>query len=125
MRVFKVKAFHKWAEGLKLNDTVLHCAVREMADGLIDADLGAGICKKRIAVNQSDKSNGARTIVGFRTERHVFFLYGFRKNERENIDRTELRAFRQYAESLFGLSDSQIEQLTAKGELVEVDTNGK
>lgn len=46
MRVFKNKAFSKWAAREGLGDDQLRTAVREIEDGLLDAELGGNVIKK-------------------------------------------------------------------------------
>ncbi|WP_369806209.1 type II toxin-antitoxin system RelE/ParE family toxin [Stutzerimonas balearica] len=41
-RVFKTRHFSRWMRKTELTDEALCGAVREMAQGLIDADLGGG-----------------------------------------------------------------------------------
>lgn len=71
----------------ELSDEALCKAVSEMEQGLIDADLGGHVVKKRVAVPGRGKSGGARTLVGTNFGNRWFFLFGFEKNERDNIDR--------------------------------------
>ena len=46
MQVFKTKWFQKWASKEGLGDEALLSAINEMANGLIDADLGGHVVKK-------------------------------------------------------------------------------
>ena len=119
-RIFKVRAFTRWAKKEGITDKALRKAVAEMRKGLIDANLGSGVYKKRIAVSGRGKSGGARTIVAFKTDSHTFFLFGFLKNERDTIDGKELKALKQFANFLFTLCDEQIAQLIANADLSEV-----
>lgn len=120
LRIFKVKAFARWARKERINDDVLREAVAEMQKGLIDAQLGGGICKKRIPASSRGKRGGGRTIVAFQSNKHTFFLFGFLKNDTEDIDRTELKGLKQYAQHLFSLDDEQIAKLINEEELFEV-----
>ena len=120
VRTFKVKGFARWARKEKIRDTVLRNAVREMQAGLIDAELGGGLCKKRIPASSRGKRGGGRTIVAFQSNKHTFFMYGFLKNESANIDQTELKALKQYAVHLFKLTEQQVEHLLEQDELFEV-----
>lgn len=120
MRIFKVKAFARWAKKERITDKALKQAVAEIQNGLIDANLGSGVYKKRIAVSGRGKSGGARTIVAFKTDSHTFFLFGFLKSEMENVDKKELKALKTYANALLQLRDEQIELLIKNGDLSEV-----
>ena len=63
-------------------------------NGLVDADLGGGVIKQRIARKGGGRSGGFRTIVLFRRGERAFFVYGFAKSARENLRRDELETFR-------------------------------
>jgi len=120
MRIFKVRAFARWAKSNRVTDSALRKTVAEVQKGLVDANLGGGIYKKRIAVSNRGKRGGARTLIGFKTDQHTFFLFGFLKSEQENIDQKELKALKQLADVLFELRGEQIEQLVSNGDLFEV-----
>jgi hypothetical protein len=81
MRVFKNKMFLKWAKSEDLKDSVLLNAAREISQGLVDADLGGNLFKKRIARKGQGKRGGFRTIVVFQKEYRTIFIYGFPKNQ--------------------------------------------
>ncbi len=103
-----------------LSDAALCEAVSEMEQGLIDADLGGYVVKKRVALQGRGKRGGARTIVATKRGDRWFFLYGFGKNERANIDRDELRFFQEVAKELLGLDEVQITAALSAGEIVEI-----
>jgi hypothetical protein len=105
---------------LSLSDTLLYFAVTEMEAGLIDANLGGGIVKKRIRLAGISKRGGARTIVATNFGNRWFFLYGFGKNERSNISKRELRLFQEVAKDLIELDDRQIAIALSAGEIEEV-----
>lgn len=79
MRVFKNKAFSKWATKEGLGDETLLAAVDEMECGLIDADLGGHVVKKRVALAGRGKSGGVRTLLAYKVGNKAFFVYGFTK----------------------------------------------
>ena len=62
MRVFKTKHFHRWMRKTELTDQALCEAVAEMARGLIDADLGGGVVKKRVGLAGRGKRGGASSV---------------------------------------------------------------
>ncbi|WP_363322845.1 type II toxin-antitoxin system RelE/ParE family toxin [uncultured Alcanivorax sp.] len=87
MRIFKNRPFSKWASKEGLNDALLLAAVDEMERGLIDANLGGHVVKKRVAVGGQGKSGGMRTLLAYRVGDKAFFVYGFAKSARANIIR--------------------------------------
>ena len=90
IRIYKTKTFDRWLRKTELTDEVLRNAVVEMAAGLIDADLGAGVFKKRVALAGRGKRSGARTLVASNLGDRWFFLFGFEKSERTNVSDQEL-----------------------------------
>ena len=103
-----------------LFDPELIDAVSEMTLGLIDADLGGHVVKKRVALPGKGKRGGARTIVATRMSDRWFFLFGFGKNERANIDKDELKVFQEVARDLLGFNDRQLADALIAGQITEV-----
>ena len=103
-----------------LHDNNLKEAVAEIANGLIDADLGQGVFKKRIALPGRGKSGGARTIIAFRMDHRTIFIYGFAKNDKDNISKSDEEQLKQYAKTLLGFTEQQIKNAIKIGELIEV-----
>lgn len=120
VRVFKNAWFCRFARREKISDETLKDAVTRAEQGKIDADLGGNVLKQRIARPGQGKSGGYRTIIVFKKGELAFFVYGFAKSERENIDDAEAAAFKKAARELFSLSDEQIGQLLDNGALTEV-----
>jgi len=117
----KTKHFSRWAAKVGLSNAVLKAAVREMQAGLIDADLGGGLVKKRIAFPGRGKRGSTRTILATNRAERWIYIYGFEKNERDNITKKELEALRLLAADLLRLSDEQVLAAIRQGVLVEVD----
>jgi hypothetical protein len=95
-------------------------AVAEMAAGLIDAELGAQVYKKRIRMPGRGKRGGARTIVGSNLGDRWFFLFGFEKNDRASVDARELAALQKTAAALLALNTSLLSLSLAEKELTEI-----
>jgi len=120
MQIFKNKAFSRWALKEGLRDDVLLAAVDEMERGLIDADLGGHVVKKRVAVTGKGKSGGVRTLLAYRLGDKAFFVYGFAKNVKANINDKELRALKLYADILLNYGKSELNKAVKSGALIEV-----
>jgi len=120
MRIFKNKAFHRWAKEVQLSDADLKIAVDEIGSGLYEANLGGNIYKKRIALEGRGKSSGARTIVAFKADKNTFFVYGFAKNVRSNISEQEEGALKKLAKIYFSFSDVELAKAVHAGLLFEV-----
>ena len=106
-RVFKTRHFSRWMRKTELTDGSFCAAVAEMAHGLIDADLGGGVVKKRVGLAGRGKRGGARTLVATNRGGRWFFVYGFAKNDRANIADDELEVLQAIAEQLLVLTDLQ------------------
>ena len=91
-RVLKRKDFARWQASEKLSDAALCKAVQEMESGLIDADLGGFLYKKRVARPGGGKSGGYRTLLSARIGSRYVFLHGFPKSDKANITQDEKKA---------------------------------
>ena len=123
MRIFKNRPFSKWASKEGLNDALLLAAVDEMERGLIDANLGGHVVKKRVAVGGQGKSGGTRTLLAYRVGDKAFFVYGFAKSARANISADELRALKYLAKELLSYSDRALAKAIKSGALIEVKSD--
>jgi hypothetical protein len=121
MRVFKTKVFSRWARREGLADQSLCEAVSEMLQGLVDAQLGGGVVKKRVARAGQGKSGSYRTILATNLRDRWFFMFGFAKNERDNVGDDELKMLKQLAAALLGMDTPAIAEAKKRSELVEVD----
>jgi|SRR5215472_18058859 len=119
-RVFKTRTFKRWSRKANIDDEVLCAAVKEMTEGLIDADLGGRVFKKRIPIAGRGKRGGARTIVGSNLQDRWFFLFGFEKKDRQTIDDRELGALQVIAVALLAMEPKLLEKAVAEGELEEI-----
>ena len=120
LRVFKTRTFTRWSKQVGLSDAMLWKSVDEMRDGLLDADLGGHVVKKRIALPGRGKRGGVRTLVATRLAKRWFFLYGFSKNERSDISTNALRGFQELAKELLGFDERELAIAVAAGELLEL-----
>jgi hypothetical protein len=108
-RVFKTRYFARWMRETALTDRALCVAVREMAGGLIDADLGGGVIKKRVALPGRGKRGSTRTLLATNRQDRWFFLFGLEKNDRANISERELDALQALADDLLKLDSRQLD----------------
>lgn len=120
IRVFKTRHFSRWMRKTELTDHALCAAVVEMAQGLIDADLGGGVVKKRIGLAGRGKRGGARTLVATNKGNRWFFVYGFEKNDRANIADDELQALQDVAAQLLVRTGRQLDVAVEDGSLQEI-----
>lgn len=120
MRVFKNLWFEKFARKQDIADAALCEAITRAERGLIDADLGGGVLKQRIAREGKGKSGGFRTIILFRSGDRAVFVFGFAKSGQANITAAELAIFRKAARHFLAFSIEEIDGEVATGNLLEV-----
>ena len=120
MRIFKTTWFTRFAGKEGIADGELKEKVNQLEAGQTDADLGGGVYKLRIARSGEGKSGGYRVIVFFRSEERTFYVYGFAKSDRANINQKELAKLKRQAGSLFSMSNAQIEDALKEKVLDEI-----
>lgn len=121
LRIFKTRYFSRWMRKTELSNDDLVDAVSEMARGLIDADLGGGVVKKRIALPGRGKRGGTRTLVGTNKGNRWFFMYGFEKNQISNVGSKELESLQKFAHDLLTLSNNELESAIDDGAIQELN----
>lgn len=119
-RVLKRKDFVRWQTSEKLPDAALCKAVQEMENGLIDADLGGFLYKKRVARPGGGKSGGYRTLLSARIGSRYVFLHGFPKSDKANITQDEKKALQFAGKVFLELSAEALPKALQSGVLLEV-----
>jgi hypothetical protein len=104
----------------ELTESALCSAVTEMSNGLIDADLGGGVLKKRVALPGRGKSGSTRTLLATNRASRWFFVFGFEKNERANVTGRETEALQILAADLLRLNPSQLDEHVGSDALKEI-----
>jgi len=125
LRIFKNKWFVRFAKREGIEDENLCEAIERAEKGLIDADLGGGVIKQRIARPNEGKSGGFRSIVLFRFGEKAFFVYGFPKSARDNVRKDELQGFKELAGELFEYDEAALASAVKAGALSEVNCDEK
>ena len=121
MRIFKAKGFVRFQRRERIADQALVATAGRMNDGLIDADLGSGLVKQRVARTGQGKSGGFRTVIAYRRGDRAVFLFGFAKNDIDSIDDHELHIFKRRAQALLAMNGVQLSELIATGDLTEIE----
>jgi hypothetical protein len=120
MRLFKSKAFGRFARSQGITDDDLCEAIERAEKGLIDANLGGHVIKQRIARDGEGKSGGFRSIIFFKAGDKAIFVHGFEKSAQANISTVELREYKAAAKIILKYSDEQMNTAVASGAFVEV-----
>ena len=120
MRAFKTKWLARFARREGIADKSLREAIERAERGMIDADLGGGLIKPRVARQGQGRSAGYRMIVAYCVKSRAVFLYGFAKSERENIDSDELLTAREVGADWLAADDGRLRRAILDGELQEL-----
>jgi hypothetical protein len=118
VRLFKNKPFARFAKKAGLDDEALRKAVTDAERGLIDAKLGGGVIKQRIARQGQGKSGGFRTIILYKPHALAFFVHGFAKKDQDNIEDNELAALKLLASQMLSYDDQAIAKAVESGTLI-------
>jgi len=125
MAVYTTRWFGRWARKQGLIGSALCAAVDEMTAGKIEADLGGGLLKKRVARPGMGKSAGFRTLVASnRTDRWIF-VFGFSKSERGNINKGEERALKKLSAQLVSFTAAELQAARRAEVLTEVECDAQ
>ncbi len=110
MKRISTRWFKKWSKTVNLTNRDLLEAIENLEDGLSTANLGSHLFKVRVKREHSGKSSGFRTIIVYKENDRAIFLYGFGKNEKQNIGKAELLYFKKLGNDLLALNSEQLEQ---------------
>jgi len=106
-----------------VTDAALQAAVEEMGQGLIDANLGGHVSKKRVGIDGRGKRSGLRTLLAFRMGERAFFVFGFAKSKRANVSDKELVVLKLLGAQLLGYDVRTLAQALRAGELHGVESD--
>ena len=118
--IYKTKTFVRWARKNNVADSCFVNAVLEMESGLIDANLGGGVYKKRIPLTGKGKRGGTRSIIATHFKGTFFFLRGFAKNETSTISDQELDVYKIVARTYLSIGKRKLEEMLLDGTIAEV-----
>jgi len=120
MEKLMTKHFSKWASKQNIPANELSKALSDVQQGRYEANLGGNVFKKRIRFKGEGKSGGGRTILCYKKNERVVFVHGFAKNEKSNVSKKELMAFKELFKVLLSLNSEQLAVAIENGNLVEV-----
>jgi hypothetical protein len=121
IQVFKTRWFARFARNEQIADASLREAIARAERGLIDADLGGGLIKQRIARPGKGRSGGYRLIIAYWAKGRAIFLFGFAKSERENISTDELLFLRSLAQNWLAAGTARIREEIEAANLREIE----
>lgn len=119
-RVFKTKTFDRWARKV-VSDALLCEAAHQIEQGLFEADLGGGVCKKRVPIPGQGKSGSTRTLVAKKHRDAIFFLAGREKNAPgTDFSDKEVEAAKIIAHALEKVNSNKLDELLTTKVLKEI-----
>jgi hypothetical protein len=121
VQVYTTREFARFARKQRITEAQLCAAIERVERGLLDADLGGGLIKQRVARPGQGRSGGYRTIIAHRTRTRSIFMYGFAKNTKANLSDEELTVYRRLAVVFLKTPADGLAAMVAEGELNEVD----
>jgi hypothetical protein len=121
LRVFKLKLFSKFAKEEGITDQSLLEAIERAEKGLIYADLGGCLIKQRVARTNQGQSGGYRVLIAYKQGDKAFFLYGFAKNERDNIKPQVVQTYRDIGFTWFEKNLTRLGEAVAQKQLEEIE----
>jgi len=121
MQKLMTKQFSKWVSNQNIALTGLFEAIEEVESGNFDANLGGHLYKKRIRFDGQGKSGSGRTIICYKKGNRAIFIHGFAKNEKSNLSKKELNAFKEFSKILLGFSEKEIALAVENGNFIEVN----
>lgn len=124
-RIYKNRWFAKFATREGISDATLVAAIEQANRGMLDADLGGGLIKQRVAREGGGKSGGYRTLVFFRHGERAIFAFGFAKSDKANLSAVELRTYKQAAKIVLTLTQAQIDTEVREGRMFEVNDDAQ
>lgn len=121
MRIFKARGVVRFARRERIVNKALKDAIARAERGTIDADLGDGLIKQRVARPGQGRSGGYRMIVAYRAQGRAVFLFGFAKNDLDNITPDRLQTFRAIGANWLAASAEILAQAVDDGDLEEIE----
>ncbi|MCF6776230.1 type II toxin-antitoxin system RelE/ParE family toxin [Thiotrichales bacterium 19X7-9] len=125
MKIFKNKWFDRFCKKQNITDKKLLKLISNIENGKIDVDYGGFVIKQRLARDNQGKSGGYRNIILYRSGDKAFFVYGYAKKDKDNLNNEEVSAFREMATELLKLSEDNINKLIKQSKLIEVKQDEK
>lgn len=95
--------------------------------GVYEASFGGGVYKKRIPLG-AGKSSGARAVVAFKSDKHLFFVNGYAKSSIKNsvreISESDLILYKLISKQMFDMTFEQANEAIKAGKMREVECDG-
>jgi hypothetical protein len=113
MQIYLPRSFQRDAKREGVTDDGCREAIRRAESGLIDATLGGGLIKQRIATGNRGAAKGSRAVVFYRRGKLAVFLHVFAKSRKASLIKSELTEYLEFARSLEALTEARLKALPA------------
>ncbi len=127
MAVYVSKRVSNSMKSGHIPDSTICNAVAEMEKGLIEADLGGGVWKKRLPAKQGGKSGGARAVVYYKKGSDYFIATIKMKSDvgerGQEIPPDELATHKDLAKEILAWSPKMVNEALKRGAFQEVKCN--
>ena len=120
MKIYKLRLFTKWARKEGITKSALKEAIAEIEAGLFDANLRATVYKKLVARKGQGKRGAYRTLIAYKLADRAIFMYGFSKNEQENISSKDIDGLKKLAVHYMAAGSVILQRAVKLGELEEI-----
>jgi hypothetical protein len=120
MLKLKTKWFNKWSKKNLITDELLLDAINNILNNIGTVNLGSGLYKVRMPKKGQGKSGGFRTLIAFKEADIAIFVYGFSKNEKNNMDNEELKYFKKLSKDLLSINKQEYKRLEELGEFISI-----
>ncbi len=107
----KSKWFAKWAKKNNIKDSDLILTIGNLKQNKSTVNLGSNLYKVRIAKPSRGKSGGYRSLIVYRQGNRSVYIYGFDKNEKDNLSDNELKDFRELSRTLSKITIKEIDRV--------------
>ena len=116
----KTKWFNKWAKRNSVTDKDLLKTIKNVSNNLGTVNLGFGLYKARTPKIGKGKSGGFRTILVYKESNIAIFVYGFSKNDKDNLEKKELKYFKKLAKDLLKIKGQKYLELEKLGNFIRI-----
>ena len=121
MKKYKSKWFQKWANKNSLSDAALIRSIQDLKENKSAVKLGFNLYKVRVASHGKGKRGAFRTIVIYISSIRAIYVFGFSKNELDNISKKELEDFKNLARTYTDMDETDIEILLEQDSIFELE----
>ncbi len=124
MKILATKWFRKWIKKAKIEIVdLINSANIININPQTSISLGSGLYKVRIKKEHQGKRGGYRTLLIFKQDELVMYVYGFSKSEKDNLDNDELKMFKKLSKDILNMKNKELLNQTFLGSFIDLEKN--